>query len=361
MREGHFIGKGDKTTCGGKVLEGHSGINMFGVIHARQGDQVSCGKDGKIYRIVGGVAHMVSHGRLMAGTLDSFSSCPCKARLIPSVRTAVYHKDDAPPAARTTSAGAPPLARAAPAHTANSGQTGFPPPIEPAPAERKAEPATCQHPDAMEPVARYIAGEMNRNITHPSVLKMKELTRFDAAAEQAKFERLPWYARVSAPDFQAMELGNTAAAMALWAERVGQTRPWDHKLTIKQLFGGIWHKQGQADYFYDIWSNIHYGYVGGIGGLSEGVLLDGAGLEQIASDAMRKLEKWNEVKGPRRSADIEGLRAWDDVGDRVAISIGVKLCEQYPSGGITAKMLMDEVLALPLISWGDATRVHLCE
>ncbi|WNF54249.1 polymorphic toxin type 44 domain-containing protein [Pseudomonas sp. SG20052] len=218
----------------------------------------------------------------------------------------------------------------------------------------------CKDPDMMEQVASYIAGEMNRNITHPSVLKMKKLFSFDAAAENAKFQKLPWYARLSPPNFQAMELGNTAA-MALWAERVGQNRPWDHKVTIGQQFGGPWQKQGQVDYFYDIWSNIHYGYVGRVGGLSEGVLLDGAGLEQIASDSIRKVQKWDERKGPHRSADIEGMRAWDDIGDRVSISIGVKLYKQHPNGGITAKMLMDEVLALPRSSWGDGTRDHVCK
>lgn len=45
------------------------------------------------------------------------------------------------------------------------------------------------------------------------------------------------------------------------------------------------------------------------------------------------------------------MRAWDDMGDRVSISIGVKLYKQHPNGGITAKMLMDEVLALPRSSW----------
>ncbi len=68
----------------------------------------------------------------------------------------------------------------------------------------------------------------------------------------------------------------------------------------------VWHKQGEVDYFYDIWSNIHYGYVGRAGGLSESVLLDGAGLEQIASDSIRKVQKWAKRKGPTRSADIEG-------------------------------------------------------
>ncbi|WP_325166769.1 polymorphic toxin type 44 domain-containing protein [Pseudomonas sp. LAM2023] len=119
-----------------------------------------------------------------------------------------------------------------------------------------------------------------------------------------------------------------------------QDRPWDHKLAIAERFGGVWQKQGEVDFYYDIWSNIHYGYVGRAGGFSESVLLDGAGLEQISSDSIRKVRKWDEHSGPHRSADIEGLRAWDDIGDRVAISIGVKLHEMHPSGGITAKILM---------------------
>ncbi len=103
MTDGYFIGLGDKTTCGGKVLDGDDRINIFGLLHACAGDRVSCGKDGKTYRIVGGISHMESHGRLMAGTLDSFSDCPCRARLIPSVFTATYlNEKSAPPAARRT-------------------------------------------------------------------------------------------------------------------------------------------------------------------------------------------------------------------------------------------------------------------
>nr|WP_232925272.1 hypothetical protein [Pseudomonas corrugata] len=56
---------------------------MFGLLHAREGDHVSCGRDGKTYQIRGGIAHMVSHGKHLAGTLDSHSTCPCKAQLIP--------------------------------------------------------------------------------------------------------------------------------------------------------------------------------------------------------------------------------------------------------------------------------------
>ncbi|MGL6092578.1 MAG: PAAR domain-containing protein, partial [Pseudomonas paracarnis] len=97
MSVGYFIGLGDKTTCGGKVLDGDSRINLYGLLHAREGDRVSCGKDGKTYKIVGGIYYMNSHGKLMAGTLDSHSDCPCKARLIPSVFTATYESRNTSP------------------------------------------------------------------------------------------------------------------------------------------------------------------------------------------------------------------------------------------------------------------------
>ena len=90
MIEGYYIGMGDKTTCGGEVLDGDNGIKTHALFHACEGDRVTCGKDGKIYRIVGGVSHMHSHGRLMAGTLDSRSGCPCKAELIPSEFRSTY-------------------------------------------------------------------------------------------------------------------------------------------------------------------------------------------------------------------------------------------------------------------------------
>ncbi|WP_445262021.1 PAAR domain-containing protein [Pseudomonas sp. EL_65y_Pfl1_R83] len=44
MTEGYFIGLGDKTTCGGEVLDGDPRIDIHGLLHAREGDRVSCGK-----------------------------------------------------------------------------------------------------------------------------------------------------------------------------------------------------------------------------------------------------------------------------------------------------------------------------
>ena len=103
MAKGYFIREHDQTTCGGKVLEADTNVMMFGIAHARVGDRVSCGKDNKTYVIEGGVSYIESNGRLVAGSLDSYSSCPCKAELIPSFFTGTYEssRSAAPHAMRT--------------------------------------------------------------------------------------------------------------------------------------------------------------------------------------------------------------------------------------------------------------------
>jgi uncharacterized Zn-binding protein involved in type VI secretion len=116
MAEGFFIRKDDKTTCGGKVLEADTNIMMFGIAHARAGDRVSCGKDDKTYVIEGGVSYIVSHGKLVAGSLDSYSSCPCKAGLIPSFFTNSYmsSRNAAPHATRAATQQTTPTASSNP-------------------------------------------------------------------------------------------------------------------------------------------------------------------------------------------------------------------------------------------------------
>lgn len=100
MIEGFFIRSGDKTTCGGVVQYGDESINLFGFAHARVGDPVTCGVTGRTYQIEGGVQGFDSHGRLMAGTLDSLSSCPCRARLIHSQTFMRYERKAEPSVSR---------------------------------------------------------------------------------------------------------------------------------------------------------------------------------------------------------------------------------------------------------------------
>ncbi|WP_248915294.1 PAAR domain-containing protein [Pseudomonas moorei] len=99
MAVGYYIGPGDKTTCGGTVLGGDPTFSLFGLIHACEGDLVTCGENDESYQIHGGVSHVISNGKRVAGTLDSFSGCPCRAQLIPSNFEGSYVNE--PPVAKS--------------------------------------------------------------------------------------------------------------------------------------------------------------------------------------------------------------------------------------------------------------------
>ncbi|MEL4014871.1 PAAR domain-containing protein [Dryocola clanedunensis] len=90
MAKGYILHMNDPTTCGGRVLEGAPNRRTNGISVARMGDTVTCGKDGKAYRIVGGISWITTDGRPVAGSLDSISSCPCNARFIPQITVQSY-------------------------------------------------------------------------------------------------------------------------------------------------------------------------------------------------------------------------------------------------------------------------------
>jgi len=127
MASGYFIGRGDKTSCGGTVLDGDTLLTMFGIIHAREGDRVTCGKDSETYRILGGISFITSQGKRVAGSLDSISSCPCRATFYPRVVSRYTPQNSALPGARSA---APTVVATAPTTqptaTRTSAQLGAP-------------------------------------------------------------------------------------------------------------------------------------------------------------------------------------------------------------------------------------------
>lgn len=87
MRIGHWIYAGDRTTCGGVVLEGNTASHHSGIGFKRQatyGCNVTCGIHGGVYTITGNNTNYPIGGSFLANTLNSFSTCPCHARFIPS-------------------------------------------------------------------------------------------------------------------------------------------------------------------------------------------------------------------------------------------------------------------------------------
>ncbi|WP_034951049.1 phospholipase effector Tle1 domain-containing protein [Erwinia oleae] len=100
MATGFFLYHLDKTTCGGRILSGASDdtyeIGGIERQQVREGDPVTCGKHEGRFRVCGGMGDTYEVGgelKEWAGSLDSYSSCPCRARFIPSVQTHTYESD----------------------------------------------------------------------------------------------------------------------------------------------------------------------------------------------------------------------------------------------------------------------------
>lgn len=90
--EGFYLVQGDKTTCGGKITTGAEDHTLFDKPVAREQDSVTCGQHAGLYKIAGGIDNDTIHDRRMAGTLDSYSTCPCRAKFIPSMMDDTYEK-----------------------------------------------------------------------------------------------------------------------------------------------------------------------------------------------------------------------------------------------------------------------------
>ena len=110
-------------------------------------------------------------------------------------------------------------------------------------------------------------------------------------------------------------IGYRLVAYRLWKSMVQSGGPWDHKEQITKLFGkGYSVLHNGYLYRFDIWSNVHYGYVGRKVGFTPIELRAGAGYAQIR-DRTSKLSYWS---------------SWfDDPYDQAAINVGIELYEVY--------------------------------
>lgn len=135
MARGNYLVRGDKTTCGGVIVTGCEDHTLFGKAVAREQDQVTCGQHPGIYYIAGGIPFDTVHGRRMAGTSYSFSTCPCRARFIPSMLHDTYNFGTTDVSASATPSSPEPEQHAQTAHRHHATQ--------PASQQTETLPATC--------------------------------------------------------------------------------------------------------------------------------------------------------------------------------------------------------------------------
>jgi len=138
-------------------------------------------------------------------------------------------------------------------------------------------------------------------------------------------------------------------AYALWAWMVRQGGPWDPKPKIAKKFGYYQDLGDGYKYYYDVWGNVMYGYLGAATGFSEDELLHGAGAEQIGSSLGYSLEQLiterhiDPERLPQRRSEASGLAAFDLPEDQAAIRIGIQLWKTYGSD-LTPEALLEEIL-----------------
>jgi len=119
---------------------------------------------------------------------------------------------------------------------------------------------------------------------------------------------------------------DVARAYKKWYDQVKTGGPWDHKKIIKKAFGDWSLDDAQKRlYFFDIWSNIHYGYVGVSCGFPEDDLLAGAGLAQWMAGTVPP-GTGDRISDPSVSGIITAL---DDPQDQGAIKVGLELWDTY--------------------------------
>lgn len=202
--------------------------------------------------------------------------------------------------------------------------------------------------DEITPIADYMVQEMRNNSTGADVRRMLENNRFSGEGCIADYQKLPFWRQllglgITPQQCIDMEMSARTAALLSWGLNVRQDGIWDHKPIIAKRFhprnpGGQqhWHLYNTTLYYYDVWSNVHYGFVGKAAGFSDSVLLDGAGLEQIGSTLLR-------FSRPQRDATVSGLRAWDDPHDRAGVEMGISLYQTNPSN-LTTQILLNAII-----------------
>lgn len=97
---------------------------------------------------------------------------------------------------------------------------------------------------------------------------------------------------------------------------------WDHKKELSSSFG-LWFLDAAKGLLYnhDIWSNIHYGWIGRAAGFSAEMLLDAAGIAQAIKQKKQKQAAMAILSNSGKQLD--------DPDDQVAIYIGIGLWERH--------------------------------
>lgn len=162
-------------------------------------------------------------------------------------------------------------------------------------------------------ITGFMVGEMNTNGDSEQVQRIAELLRSSNPLDKIK-------------------------GLKQWYDLVKTGGPWDHKDRMHEMTVGdnIFTPMPGApgEIRDDIWSNIHYGYVGTNAGIDPTVL-------QAGANGVDMIEHFGKT----------------DPGDQAAVQIGIDLAKKYPPGTLTPDALNAEILAnYDRLSQGEVIR-----
>lgn len=218
--------------------------------------------------------------------------------------------------------------------------------------EGKDTPKKCPHSDGAIKVAEYILGEIKANVKSATADTIRFQIDKDTYKQRMKeWEALPWYLKGKPPEYDLL------SASTIWFMAVKTGARWDHKPKIRDLFSSVavarplpgsgtnsksyFHRYKNNDYFYDVWSNIHYGYVGLSVGFSEDWLLLGSTIEQ-----WRTSEEGNA----------------DPIDDITCMKIGMALYRQHGkyADSLTVSHIINALESASKDSLSESRQPHWC-
>ncbi|WP_162816343.1 MULTISPECIES: PAAR domain-containing protein [unclassified Halomonas] len=341
---------GDYSSHGGRVVSGQANYIVHGKQVAVVGDMVACPVKGHgVCPIVEGHPTITVNGKSVA-----FDGChtACGATLISSMNGVHALGDDRQPSAQAHYDSVVSQRRQYP----GAG-------IRQSFANTEPAEAPCNHPDQALDLAAYIVDEIQRNtVSRPgrmmSIWNGQSRVLFvEGFTKELNGMSGEYPSLANIRNFLMPKVPSRAFALALWTLMVRERADWDHKSRISNNEDGDFsslgkssyrwhHKYGEYECYYDIWANIHYGYVSLYCGFSEGLMLEGAGLEQVGSDTL------HDDQDVTYRSEIPGwwlsLRKFDDVTDNLSVRLGFELYHEYPEpSSLTADIVMQKVTSAP--------------
>lgn len=345
---------GDKTTHGGTVTEGFSSYDVLGRAAAGMGHMVTCPRCEGVFPIAEGVATFAIDDSFVA--VDAMKTS-CGASLIASQTFAVVYLD--PGGIVSASVDGSASTESSLTGQALSGQR----------LSNEHQRTGCDHPDTAIQLAEYIVREMKTNPFSIRGRQIHDANHYDIRAYYKELENAPWYLRLSArKTYIERKVEQQLSAYMLFADIIGPSRPWDHKSILRRMLGPRlnkgWQKYGSFDYYYDIWSNIHYGYVGVALGFDSAELINSAGIAQALLDTYNALKetRWPTMQNHPENGPWPASA--DDVPDHVSIKLGCNLYDRAKPHELTTATLLQFIESVPL-PWGNdehhAKEIHNCD